>query len=259
MPVALPHNPLVWLLRLCTPGFAALALLGAAPCSAQLPSKAASTPPPAVRASRRSAHPRKKIAAAVQPPAAPVAVVPVVPPVPPAPDWPINDKPVPATVTWNSQGLRIDAANSSLEQILVDVSAATGTKVEGLSGDQRIFGAYGPGPARDVLSQLLHGSGYNMVMIGDQGQGTPRRILLSSQRPGSTPPANVAPTQQNDEDADFDEQPQPQPNPLPYRPGFPPAAQPRGAPQNQELQQRQQMMQQRIPPGQRQPPENPQN
>jgi hypothetical protein len=63
------------------------------------------------------------------------------------------------------------ATNSSLQQILSDVSTATGVKVEGTPGDQRVYGSYGPAPARDVLSQLLDGSGYNVLMIGDQGEG----------------------------------------------------------------------------------------
>ena len=57
----------------------------------------------------------------------------------------------------------------------MDVSLKTGAKVEGVGADERIFGAYGPGPARDVLTELLDGSGYNILMIGDLGQGTPRR------------------------------------------------------------------------------------
>ncbi len=64
-------------------------------------------------------------------------------------------------------------------------------KLEGMDQDQRIFGTYGPGPARDVLSQLLDGSGYNVLMIGDRGQGTPRRIVLSAHSGGggAAPPA----------------------------------------------------------------------
>ena len=33
--------------------------------------------------------------------------------------------------------------------------------------DQRVFGTYGRGPARDVIAQLLDGSGYDVLMIGD--------------------------------------------------------------------------------------------
>ena len=252
----LPHNPLALLLRLCGCACAALLLLPAMHSAAQT-----QTPPvhPVARA-HRPAHPRKRPAAAKPTPA--VATLPVVaisvPLVPEAPAWPINDKPAPASVTWDSQGLHIAAANSSLEQILNDVSTATGAKVEGLDKDQRVFGDFGPGQARDVLSQLLHGSGYNVVMIGDQGQGTPRRILLSSPHPGGATPT-ATPTQDNDEDSDVEE-PQ-QTNPPPFRPGFQPG---RGSSpqQMQELERRQQMMQQRIPPEQQpqqQQPENPQN
>jgi hypothetical protein len=157
--------------------------------------------------------------------------------------------PTPASVTWDSLGLRIDAANSSLAQILQDVATATGAKVVGFNADQRVFGIFGPGPARDVLSQLLHGSGYNVVLIGDQGQGTPRQIMLSS-RHTVTATAAVNPAPASDEDTDTDEQPQPlQP---PNRPGILPGRQPRTPQQMQ-----QQMLQQRPQPGQ--PPSNPQN
>ena len=50
-----------------------------------------------------------------------------------------------------------------------------------MNSDERVFGAYGlRSQARDVLAQLLQGSGYNVIMIGDQGQGTPRQLLLSA-------------------------------------------------------------------------------
>ncbi len=220
MGTAIPHNSPVSLLRICGWAFAALALLAAAVGGAQT-----QTPPAApARRVHKPAHPHQKSGVAAKPVpiavAVPVAAVPAAPAEPEAPPFPINDKAVPATITWDSQGLRIDAANSSLEQILKDVSTATGAKVEGLDADQRIFGAFGPGPARDVLSQLLHGSGYNVVMIGDQGQGTPRTILLSSPHPGSSTPAAAPSAQESEEDTELEEQPQQQGPPT--RPGFPP-------------------------------------
>ncbi len=203
-------------------------------------------------AKQTPAHSRKRPLKAVAQPAAPVVVVPVevLPEKPPeqeAPAFPIDGKPTPASVTWDSQGLHIEAANSSLQQIMKDVSTATGTKVEGLDADQRVFGAYGPGPARDVLSQLLNGSGFNVVMIGDQGQGTPRRIVLSSPHPGSTTPA-AAPAQESDEETEVEEPPPPpQRQGRPNRPGYPPPGMPGHMPQH-------------FPPGQQeQPPNGPQN
>jgi hypothetical protein len=137
------------------------------------------------------------VALASTPPAAPAA--------PKPPDWPVNDKPTPATITWNASGLRIVAANASLKQILYEVSTLTGLTVDGLGSDERVFGVYGPGPARDVLSRLFDGSVYNMMLIGDQGQGTPRQIILTP-RDGKSVAA--APANHSDDDTEDDvEQP----------------------------------------------------
>jgi hypothetical protein len=245
-----PHNSPV------SPGvrglrvFAPLALLAAALCGTQM--LQAQTPATAVQPAKphkaKAAHPHKRpVAAPVPAPAPPPAPVAATPPAPELPKWPANEKPVPASITWDSQGLRIDAANSSLEQILMEVATLTGAKLEGFDADQRVFGAFGPGPARDVLSQLLIGSGYNVMMIGDQGQGTPRRIVLSSPHGrGTTPAATPAPAS-SDEDADTEEQPQQQPQqyPPPIRPGFPPGGR---TPQPT-----------RMPPGQPGEPQPPQN
>jgi hypothetical protein len=226
------------------------ALYGAPMLSAQSPATAGPSAP-----AHKRAHLHKRSVVALAQPSTPSAETPAVAPAPVVPAWPANAKPDPASVTWDSRGLRIEAANSSLAQILEDVSTATGTKVEGFDADQRIFGVYGPGPARDVLSQLLQGSGYNVLLVGDQGQGTPREIVLSSRHPGSAPPpVNVAPANASDEDVDTEEQPQPQPG----RPAMPPGGPVRTPQQIQEMQQQiLQRQQQGQQPGQ--PPNNPPN
>ena len=221
---------------------------------AQQPGTQADAAPTKSNAAHKPAHPHRR-PSAVLPPAATPQAVPVSPPAPAPPDWPANDKPAEGSVVWNSQGLRIEASNSSLSQILKDVETATGVRVQGLGSDLRIFGSYGPGPARDVLAQLLDGSGYNMLMIGDQGQGTPREIVLSAQPSGAASPAVNSPTASNDENNDADEQPlQPQQPPA-LRNGFAPGAPPR-TPQQimQEMQQRQQQQNQQ----QQNQPNNPQ-
>ena len=182
-------------------------------------------------------------------------------PAPELPHWPVNDSPAKPTVIWDSQGLKIDASNASLHQILNDVSTATGTKVEGFGADERVFGEYGPGQARDILSQLLHGSGYNVLMIGDQGEGTPRQIVLSPRKAGGTTASANHPSQDAQDD-DVPEQPEveeqpPQPPLINGRPPMPPRG-PQGAPRTpqqvlQELQQRQQEMQQQQQQQQPQP------
>jgi hypothetical protein len=213
------------------------------------------------------AHSRKGKAAKP----AKLAVEPVPPEAvePPAPNWPANAAAVPATVGWNGRQLQIAAENSSLSQILHDISTATGVKVEGLGNDQRIFGSYGPADPRDVLAKLLDGSGYNVLMIGDQGSGTPREIVLTAQqRPaGHGAPGQAGGDAQTTPGGDDEEPEQPEPPEqqqiMAPRPQFngvpqPPQGAP-GQPRNpqqliQELQQRQQQLlqqqQQQGPPPQ---------
>ncbi len=229
--------------RLALPFFTALlatVLLAAVSPAGIAQQLATSSTPSKVQAAHKPVPSRRK--PVVVQPAAP-APAPVVPEPPKPPDWPVNDRPAAATVIWNSQGLHIEASNSSLQQILKDVSTLTGAKIQGLGADQRIYGTYGPASARQVLLQLLDGSGYNVLMIGDQGQGTPRQLVLSAQS-GGVPPQQAAVNQnsQADENADAEDQPQPDPQPQPpVRNGFAPGAPPR-TPQQimQEMQQRQQ-------------------
>jgi hypothetical protein len=159
--------------------------------------------------------------------------------------------------------LRIEASNSSLQQILHDVATATGAAVEGTVPDQRVFGDFGPGKARDVLSQLLQGTGYNILMIGDQGQGAPRQIVLSSRRNGnSADRANGGALNNNDDDAvdtEVDEPIQPQPVVPAARPGFnqgEPIRTPQQILQEQQLQQQQPQQPQQQQQPQPQPPDN---
>lgn len=159
-----------------------------------------------------TARHRKPRAAAK--PAAVASVQPAQPVEPPKPNWPVNSQAAHAAVNWDSRSLRIEAANSSLLQILSDVTNATGTKIEGAGSDQRIFGSYGPGTVRDVLADLLRGSGYNIVMTGENEQGLPREVLLSERRVGGSiaAPMMAHPQPQPDDDI-ADEAPTPEPEP----------------------------------------------
>jgi hypothetical protein len=214
---------------------AALAAAQTPPAQTQVPS-----PTPLHKPINHHQHPNPSKLLTVP---APVLQEPAAPPEPPKPDWPAFDKPSPAAVVWDSHGLTIAAANSSLEQILKEVSTETGAKVEGLTADQRVFGNYGPGQARDVLSQLLQGSGLNVIMIGNQGQGAPKQILLSMKPAGGAQPAARNNASSNDEE-EVEEQPEP-PEPAPSRPGFPPRT-PQQIEQEMELR-REQLQQQQQP------------
>lgn len=157
-------------------------------------------------------------------------------------------------MTWTAQGLSIDARNSSLRQILDSVQSQIGVKIQGMNKDERVFGVYGPGEPREVLSQLLEGTDYNLLMVGNGKNGVPQQILLS-EKPAGGPQPN-APVAQGDiyepPVAPY-EPPQPMPPP-----GMHPPQTPR-TPQQilQEMQQRelimrQQQLQQQQHPAQQQ-------
>ncbi len=232
------------------------------------PASAAEQKPPGSRANTRpiargelhqARIPARAQAAAQNQAAQPAPPAP--PPAPKAPDWPVNSQPTPATVVWDSQGLRISADNSSLDQILHQVAQETGSKVEGLSQDQRVFGSYGPGEPRDVLSQLLEGSGYNVLMLGGQGDGAPEEIVLSIAKPAGPQP--VASNASDDAEGQVEEPPEPlpEPRPEPVRSGFAPG-QPPNTPQQlwQDMRERQLQMQREqqnnTPPEQQNSPPN---
>jgi hypothetical protein len=213
--------------------------------AAQTPAPSATQTPHSARAHKKTA---KQFSVVATPPAQP-APIPPVPVAPPPPNWPANDHPLDATVTWDSHGLSIVAANSSLAQILKQVAIETGATLQGLGHDQRVFGIYGPGPARDVIAQLLDGTGYDVLLIGDQGQGTPRQIVLTPRSGDSAQPSgNSNQNNPGDEDSDSDQeiaQPEPPQQPPNAPPGVAPGVPMRSQQQIiEELQRRQQQIQQ---------------
>jgi hypothetical protein len=266
-------------LALCA---AAISAMAQAPAQSGIP--AVGTSQPAADAAKpntaKHLHPGKSKSGKAA--AEPIPLVETRLPDPPPPDWPVNSAAVPASIAWNGRDLSIAASNASLTQILHDVSMATGLKVEGLadpqdkqndSGDQkgqRIYGNYGPASERDVLSQLLDGSGYNVLMIGNQGEGTPRELVLTAK--GSDAGAKGQPggvQQRHDVEEEAPEEPEPvdpQPDPNLHRPpGIPPQPGQGRTPQQimQEMQQRQQLQQQQQqgapPQPQPQPQQQPPN
>jgi hypothetical protein len=170
------------------------------------------------------------------------------------------DKPAePAKVDLAAGHLSIAAHNSSLTEILHQVASASGMTIEGLGTDKRVFGSYGPGDPQEVLSSLLHGSGYNVVMLGRTDSGAPKDLTLSPRGAAvaSSGPNRSTPSAQ-EEDAEDEVQVQPQEPASPPTPAAPNPGQPNGVrtPQQmlQEMQQlRQQQLQQQQPQPQQQP------
>ncbi len=182
-------------------------------------------------------------------PAAPVAPAPATPP---APTNLLEQPPLPATVTERNNSLAVKADNSSLRDILRQVASQTGMKLDGLGGDERVFGSFGPGAPREVLTSLLNGTGYNVLMVGDLPNGAPRQLVLMRKSGGASAPdasasaGQPAPQPHTGEDDDElsnneDQQPdspQPMPTilpadpneipgqPQPGQPGQPPPGEP---------------------------------
>ncbi|HYK37392.1 hypothetical protein [Alloacidobacterium sp.] len=132
------------------------------------------------------------------------------------------DKPAqPAQVQLNAGKLSVKADNSTLSAILHDISAKTGMKIDGLSRDQRIFGNYGPAAPREVLSALLDGVDYNVMMVGELANGAPRELTLTPRTGGAVTggsPAMQMAQQNSSSDDEDDSVVEQQDNPVPPRP-----------------------------------------
>ncbi len=131
-----------------------------------------------------------------------------------------NQPPVAADVHFRHGQLTIQAHNSTILQILQATAARTGMKIQGSPGDHRIFGKYGPGAPRAVLSQLLSGFRFNFLLVGTASNGAPQQLILAGAAASLPEPS---PQDQSIQPAPQNTLPQPQPQfgPRPYYPPQP--------------------------------------
>ncbi len=94
----------------------------------------------------------------------------------------------PAKVVFADNLLTVTAQNSSLNQILGDISRATGMKITGGVNEERVFGSYGPASPQDVLVSLLDGTGSNILLHEDSSHRV-RELVLTARLGGVTPPS----------------------------------------------------------------------
>jgi hypothetical protein len=132
-----------------------------------------------------------------------------------------------AQIAFAGDTLSIHADNSSLAAILHQFAARSGMQVEGLGSDERVFGTFGPGTPRDVLADLLNGTAYNLVLLGDLSNGAPRELILTpTTRVGGAAPAAAATEINPDEAVSNDQEtadaPPEVPPPSPPPPGAAP-------------------------------------
>jgi hypothetical protein len=91
---------------------------------------------------------------------------------------------VPVIITYQDGELTVEAQNATLSDVLRAVCSQTGavTDISPGGGDEpeRVFGRWGPGPARDVVASLLHDTHFNYVMQGssDDPDGLAQIILF---------------------------------------------------------------------------------
>jgi hypothetical protein len=164
-----------------------------------------------------------------------------------------------AGIVFTSDTLSIHAENSSLSAILHQVASKSGMHIEGLGSDERVFGTFGPGPPRDVLADLLNGTAYNVVLLGDLSGGAPRELILTpATHSGAAPPP---PPQASPDEANNEPEPEVEPPPpeVPATTITPPTAPGVKTPQQlfeqlQHMRQSQQSQQQQQDPQQQQPP-----
>ncbi|RZU40239.1 hypothetical protein [Edaphobacter modestus] len=161
-----------------------------------------------------------------QPAPAPTAA----PPPPPLP--PANH----ARITYLDHQLTVTADNSSLNQILHEVSQLVGITITGGVAEERVFGSYGPTSPSQILDQLLDGTASNMLFISST-EDQPAQLILTPRRGGPTPPSPSS--MSFNERADSDDPPMNPPEPpsesesvaTPQQPAPPtPAATPAAAP-----------------------------
>jgi hypothetical protein len=93
----------------------------------------------------------------------------------------------PAEISYTDGKLFVSAHNSSLNQILHDISRQTGMKITGRVAEERVFGQYGPAAPSQILGTLLEGTGSNMLLL--QATATaPAELILTPRNGGPTPP-----------------------------------------------------------------------
>jgi len=130
---------------------------------------------------------------------------PQLPPLPSGPTGPVQAipldsmAPVPPQVSYQNSQLTIVAPNSTLADILRAVRKQTGAEIEVPSAPERVVTHLGPGPARDIIAELLNGSRFNYVLLGspaDNAQLTRVVLVAKSGSENMSPPSGPAVAEQ---------------------------------------------------------------
>jgi len=125
-------------------------------------------------------------------------------PLPSGPTGPVQQIPLdsltamPPEVTYQNNQLTIVAPNSTLADILRAVRKQTGAEIEVPSAPERVVTRLGPGPAREVLAELLNGSRFNYILLGSPAdEAVLTRVVLVTKRQETLAPTNPPGTEPN--------------------------------------------------------------
>jgi hypothetical protein len=121
------------------------------------------------------------------------------PPLPSGPTGPVQQMPLDSIaamapqVSFQNNELTIVAPNSTLADILRAVRKQTGAEIDIPPAPERVVTHLGPGPAREIVAELLNGSRFNYVLLGSPSDQTvlTRVVLVAKSGPEVTP--GVAP------------------------------------------------------------------
>lgn len=139
---------------------------------------------------------------------------PQLPPLPSGPTGPIQPipldsiNPVPPRVTYENGQLTIVAPNSTLGDILRAVHKQTGADIDVPDARERVATTIGPGPAQEVMSELLNGSRFNYILLGSPQDPTAlTRVVLVARSPSdmANHPAPAPEPQAVDQSANTDQ------------------------------------------------------
>jgi hypothetical protein len=186
----------------------------------------------------------------------------------PVPQIPLDAIPAVAPqINYQNGLLTIVAPNSTLGDILRGVRKQTAADIDiPPAANERVATRLGPGPAREIVAELLNGSHFNYVLLGSPENANQLvRVVLVAKTPDTPTPQNHVANGAPPPPADAAAEPEPEPvaDEAPEEPPQdqgtadaeqqPPADQPGvKTPQQmlQEMQQRQLMMQQQQQTGQ---------
>lgn len=91
--------------------------------------------------------------------------------------------------------LSVQAAGATLSEVLFQIQKQTGAEIAIPSGTEqgRVAADFGPGPAREVLGELLTGSGLNFVVVGSEMDPKALRSVILSRKSDAPSGPMVAP------------------------------------------------------------------